>query len=225
VKILVVEDEPEMRQILKSSLEKEQFLVECASDLQSAIDKVVGYDYDCILLDVMLPDGSGLKLLEQLKAMKKADRVIILSAKDSLEDKLAGLESGADDYLPKPFHLAELNARVKSVLRRKLAEGQHALEAGNLTLNLADRAAQVNGQPLALNRKEFDILAYLTVNRDRLVRKTALAEHVWGDHADEMDSYEFIYAQIKNVRRKLTAAGANAEIQAVYGMGYKLTVA
>jgi DNA-binding response OmpR family regulator len=224
MKILVIEDEPVMCDIIVDALESEKFLVETATTFSLAMDKLMTYDYDCVLLDIMLPGGSGLTLLEELKKRKKQDSVIIISAKNSVDDKVRGLDLGADDYLPKPFHIAELKARVKSVIRRKNMEGQTFVELSNLKLNLEDRSVVIDGTPLALNRKEFDILMYFVSNKNRLINKTALAERIWGDHIDQADDFEFIYSQIKNLRKKLKDAGAGVEIQAVYGVGYKLMV-
>ncbi len=224
MKILIIEDETELMEVIRQSLEKENFLVESASDYHSALDKVISFDYDCILLDIMLPGGSGLDILQELKNLDKSDNVIIISAKDSLEDKLTGLDLGADDYLTKPFHIAELNARIKSVLRRKSFGGKNTVELANVKLDLDDRTLLIDNEPLILNRKEFDILTYMVVNKNRLVNKTSLAERVWGDHMDEADDYEFIYSQIKNLRKKLKDHGAGVEIQAVYGLGYKLLI-
>src|SRR5699024_9417076 len=170
-----------------------------------------------------LPGGSGLQLLEQLKKQGKSNNVIIISAKDSLDDKLKGLDLGADDYLTKPFHIAELNARVKAVLRRTKLEGKTGIEMTNIMLDINDRKLLVNHKNVPLNRKEFDILNYFLLNKNRLVTKTALAEHVWGDDIDQADNFDFIYSQIKNIRKKLQTAGAEIEIEAVYGIGYKLT--
>ncbi|MNR01337.1 Transcriptional regulatory protein BasR [compost metagenome] len=170
----------------------------------------------------MLPDGSGLDLLAELKRMNKSDNVIIISAKDALEDKVKGLDMGADDYLVKPFHIAELNARIKSVWRRKSLNGKNTMEYANVRIDLDERQVWIEGNELLLNRKEFDILSYLSVNKNRLVNKTALAEQVWGDYMDGADDYEFIYSQIKNLRRKLKENNAGIEIQAVYGIGYKM---
>ena len=224
MKILIIEDETELMEVIRQSLEKENFRVESAGDYDSALDKIISFDYDCILLDIMLPGGSGLDILQELKNLDKSDNVIIISAKDSLDDKLTGLELGADDYLTKPFHIAELNARIKSVLRRKSFGGKNNVELGNVKLDMDDRTLHIDNQPLPLNRKEFDILSYMVVNKNRLVNKTSLAEHVWGDHMDEADDYEFIYSQIKNLRKKLKESQAGIEIQAVYGLGYKLVV-
>lgn len=222
MKILVIEDEPGMRESMVQSLQQEKFVVESAADFYSAQEKLGIYEYDCILLDIGLPGGNGLVLLEDLKKQNKAEAVIIVSAKNSLEDKVTGLNLGADDYLAKPFHLAELHARVKSVLRRKKLDGSNFVNCDNLKIDAEQRMVWINEKELALNRKEFDILLYLVVNKDRLVNKSALAEHVWGDYIDETNSFDFVYSQIKNLRKKLKDAGADTEIQAVYGVGYKL---
>ncbi|GAA4175320.1 response regulator transcription factor [Sphingobacterium ginsenosidimutans] len=222
MKVLVIEDEAELREIVKGSLIKEDYIVETASDFRSALDKVSVYDYDCILLDIMLPGGSGLQVLDLLKKEGKSDNVIIISAKDSLDDKLKGLELGADDYLTKPFHIAELNARIKAVLRRKQRDGKNTLEMGNLVLDLHERSLSINGEAVPLNRKEFDILNYFLLNKNRLVSKNALAEHVWGDNTDQADNLDFIYSQIKNLRKKFLAEKAEVDFEAVYGIGYKL---
>ncbi len=223
MKILIVEDEPDLRETIRISLVKEHFVVETAADYFSALDKVNDYDYDCILLDIMLPGGSGLDLLRELKRLRRSDSVLIISAKDSLDDKVEGLELGADDYLTKPFHLAELNVRVKSVIRRRQAKGDVSITMGNLLLYPDKRQVEVGGVPLQLNRKEFDLLYYFIVNPDRVINKMSLAESVWGDNIDQVDSLDFIYSQVKNLRRKLKQAEATVELKAVYGFGYKLS--
>lgn len=222
MKILVVEDEPSLQEVIRTTLEKERYIVEVSDNLNGAIEKTGVYDYDCILLDIMLPDGSGLELLQHLKQNRKKENVIIISAKDSIDDKIAGLDLGADDYLAKPFHLAELVARVRSVLRRKHRDGEHTISVGNVTLFPDNFMVQVAGNPLELSRKEYDILHYFINRNGRLVSKSALAEAVWGDYIDQADNYDFIYAQMKNLRKKLADAGADIEIKAVYGAGYKL---
>lgn len=222
MKILVIEDEQELLNNIRESLEKEKFLVETVSDFYAAFDKISIYDYDCILLDIMLPNGSGIDILKELKKNNKTDNVIIISAKDSLDDKLLGLELGADDYLIKPFHLAELNARIKVVIRRKNLSGSNVIQLLNVDLDINERELKVNKAVVHLNRKEFDILCYFLMNKNRLVTKSALAEHVWGDNSDEADNFDFIYYQIKNLRKKLNDSKAKVNIEAVYGVGYKL---
>jgi len=223
MKVLIIEDEVELRHVIGESLLRENFVVEYARDFNAALEKSTSYDYDCILLDIGLPGGSGLDILRTLKKENKMSNVIIISAKDSLDDKLEGLDLGADDYLPKPFHVAELNARIRSVLRRKSFDGGNTASLGNLTLNFLDRTVAVEQMDLVLNRKEFDTLAYFMMNKNRLVNKNSLAEHVWGDYIDRVDDFEFIYSQIKNLRKKLKYSNASVEIQAVYGVGYKMT--
>lgn len=224
MKILIVEDEPALRELIQRSLEKERYITEVAPDYDTAIEKVEVYDYDCILLDIMLPGGNGLDLLKHLKDLRKKENVIVISAKDSLEDKILGLELGADDYLPKPFHLAELNARVKSVLRRKHRDGEHAIVMGNVRLLPDSFQVWINTEQLELSRKEYDILHYFMNRPNRIVNKNTLAESVWGDHIDQVDNFDFIYAQIKNLRKKLKNHQASIEIKAVYGFGYKLVM-
>lgn len=224
MKILLVEDEKELRDTVKTFLMKEKFVVECAEDYPTAVSKINDYDYDCILLDIMLPGGSGLSVLAKLKKLRKQDSVIIISAKNSIEDKVEGLELGADDYLAKPFHLAELNARIKSLLRRKKAGGDTSIILGNLTLYPDTRKVTIEDKELELNRKEFDLLYYFVSNPNRLINRTALAESVWGDHIDQADSLDFIYSQVKNLRKKMKTTGSQAEIKSVYGLGYKLTI-
>ena len=224
MKILIIEDEPSLRELIQRSLEKERYVVEAAADFQSGLRKIEDYDYDCVLLDIMLPDGNGLNLLEQLKKMRKRENVIIISAKDSLDDKVLGLELGADDYLPKPFHLAELNARIKSVIRRQRRDGEMDIRLANIRIVPDTFQVFVDDKEIELNRKEYDILLYFANRPGRLVSKNTLAESVWGDHIDQVDNFDFIYAQIKNLRKKLKDAGALAELKAVYGFGYKMTV-
>lgn len=224
MKILVVEDEKDLQEIILFSLEKEGFLVEAATEFNLALEKVLMYDYDCILLDINLPNGSGLDILKALKDQGKSDSVIIISARDSLDDKVAGLDLGADDYLTKPFHMAELNARVKSVIRRSAFEGKNEIRLGNLAIRLDEHTVWIDGEQLELNRKEFDILNYFAANKNRLINRSSMAEHVWGDNMDEADNFDFIYSQIKNLRRKLKEKNADIEIKSVYGIGYKLVL-
>ena len=222
MKILIIEDEKELRNTLQIFLEKEKFLVETATGYISALNKIADYDYDCILLDIMLPKGNGMQLLDELKAMKKNNSVIIISAKDSVEDKVLGLEKGADDYLSKPFHLAELLARVKSIIRRKNQQGEEVITFKNVQLYPEKRQVVVAGHPMHINRKEYDLLYYFMIRPEKLIQKTTLAEAVWGDDADQVDSLDFIYSQIKNLRKKLKNMQAEIDFQAVYGIGYKL---
>ncbi len=222
MKILIIEDEPSLRELMQRTLEKERYVVEVAENFRNAMQKISIYDYDCILLDIMLPDGTGLALLKFLKEQQKKDSVIIISAKDSIDDKVLGLELGADDYLAKPFHLAELSARIKSVIRRNQHFGAMAMEYGNVKIIPEQNQVFVDNIPLELSRKEYDILFFFISRPDYLIGKEALAEAVWGDHIDQTDNFDFIYAQIKNLRKKLKEANATAEIKAIYGFGYKM---
>lgn len=224
MKILIIEDEASLLEVMTSFLEKEQYVVESANTYQGALSKVADYDYDCILLDIMLPDGDGIDLLKELQKIKKNQNVIIISAKDSVEDKVAGLEIGADDYLSKPFHLAELNARIRSVFRRKDLQGDTLVRLENVTVNPTTHEAYVDGNRLKLNRKEYNILLYFMTRPNHLIDKAVLAEAVWGDHIDQADNFDFIYTQVKNLRKKMNEAGAGIEIKAVYGLGYKLAL-
>ncbi|SEL10738.1 response regulator transcription factor [Parapedobacter koreensis] len=220
--ILVIEDELSLQETIRESLEKENFHVETANAFDEAINKVSFFDYDCILLDIMLPGGSGLNILRHLRSIEKGDNVIIISAKDSVHDKITGLDLGADDYLTKPFHLAELNARVKSLLRRRSFGRKNTVSFQNIHVDMDNFSASIDETPLTLNRKEFDILVYFILNKNRIVSKPSLAEKVWGDYMEDADDYDFIYSQIKNLRKKLRDGGAKIRIQPVYGMGYRL---
>lgn len=221
MKILVIEDDADMREIIARSLRKERYVVETAETYRAARAKAMGYEYDCLLLDIMLPDGNGLDLLAELQRAGRRTNVIILSARDAIEDKVKGLDLGADDYLAKPFHLAELHARLKSVLRRRRG-GERLLRCGNVTADPEHFRVEVEGRPLELGRKEYDILVYFLNRPGRLVEKQTLAEAVWGDHIDQADNFDFIYAQMKNLRKRLKDASATIEIKTAYGFGYKL---
>lgn len=221
MKLLIIEDDASLSEIMCRALRSEGYVVESAPTFFDAEDKIAGYSYDCILLDIMLPDGNGLKLLEHIKSLDKGDRVIIISARDSIDDKVAGLDLGADDYLAKPFYMAELSARIKSVLRRGSAAVSKQMSAGNIELNIDSRRVSVAGSDVPLLKKEFDILLYFMQRPNHIVDKAVLAEAVWGDHIDAADNFQFVYAQIKNLRKRLTEAGATYNVKAVYGFGYK----
>ena len=229
MKLLIVEDESSLRELLARALRKEQYVVETASTYAEASDKLAAYSYDCILLDIMLPDGNGLQLLERLRRADKRENVIIISSDDepldlnsNPEDNKKTLKEGADDYLPKPFHLAELSARIQSVIRRSRGGGKGGIALGNVTLDPESCRVEIDGKEVALLKKEFDILSYFMQRPRHVVDKAVLAEAVWGDHVDQSDNFHFVYSQVKNLRRKLEEAGASIEIKAVYGFGYKL---
>jgi DNA-binding response OmpR family regulator len=222
MKLLVIEDELSLQEIMAATLRKDGYVVETASTYAAAVEKLGAYSYDCVLLDITLPDGNGLDLLEDMKRKGSRVNVIITSARDSIDDKIRGLELGADDYLAKPFHLAELAARIRSVTRRSRNAGELAYTAGNVSLYESSHKLLIAGREVALLKKEFDILKYFLMRPGHMVDKAVLAEAVWGDHADQSDDFQYVYAQIKNLRRKLSEAGADIEIKAVYGFGYKL---
>lgn len=222
MKILVIEDERSLQELIARALLKEHYVVEVASTYGEAWEKLSLFSYDCILLDIMLPDGNGLDLLKAFREEGKALTVIILSARNSLEDKIIGLEEGADDYLPKPFHTAELLARIKSVTRRSNGSGRNGIVYGNVKLNPDSRTVEVCGKALTLVKKEYDILHYFLLRPGHMVDKSVLAEAVWGDDIYLADNCDFIYSQVKNLRKKLEEAGADIEIKSVYGFGYKL---
>jgi len=222
MKILIIEDEVSLQEMMTLSLRKEGYVVENAEDFHAAMDKIAGYSYDCILLDINLPGGCGLDILEHVKKIGCRTDVIITSARDSIDDKVRGLELGADDYLAKPFHMAELVARIRSVARRSRNDGDMTYKAGNVSMDDVSKKVIVGGKPLTLLKKEFDILKYFLMRQGYTVDKAALAEAVWGDHIDQTDDFQFVYAQVKNLRRKLQDAGADIEIKSIYGFGYRL---
>ncbi len=221
MKLLVVEDEPELREMMVQVLKEQAWVVETAATYAEAEEKTDLYEYDCILLDLMLPDGNGLDLLESLQQKHNPPQILITSAKAAVEDRVKGLMSGADDYLPKPFDLGELVARVNSQLRRRQG-GKKSLQAGNVELFPDERRVVVDGNPLELLHKEYHILQYFITRPTRMVDKQSLAEAVWGDHADQSDNYNYVYQQVANLKRKLKEARASIEIRSVYGFGYKL---
>lgn len=221
MKVLIVEDELSILKNVKEYLEKEDYICEEASNFDEGLSKINDYDYDCVLLDINLPGGSGLKLLEHLKELNKMDGVIIISAKDSIQDKVRSLELGADDYLTKPFHLSELNARIKSLYRRKAFDGSNRLKLDNLTIDFAEKSLKVRDIPVKLTKTEFQLLQYLLANKNRVVPKESIAEHLYGDHIDQTDSYDFLYSHIKNLKKKILDAGSKDYIKSVYGLGYK----
>lgn len=220
MKILIIEDEQELAQSIAEYLSEENYLCEFAATYRLATDKIESYHYDCILLDIMLPDGNGIKILEELKKQDKQDGVIIISAKDALDDKIKALQIGADDYLTKPFHLAELAARVYSIIRRKQFGSTNIVQQNELHIDLLAKTVLVNNELIPLTKKEFDLLLYFIGNKNRVISKSTLAEHLSGDFADMLDNHDFIYAHIKNLKKKLNDAGCDNYLKTIYGTGY-----
>ncbi len=224
MKILIIEDERELAKSIVQYLRQESYVCEVAYTAQDGEEKIMLHDYDCILLDITLPDGNGLKILQTLKKEGKLEGVIIISAKNSLDDRIKGLNLGADDYLAKPFHLAELGARVSAVIRRKRFEGNNVLTFHEITIDLLGKTTSVNGKVVELTRKEYDLLLFLVSNKNRVVMKNAIAEHLSGDDAEVFDNFDFIYAHMKNLKKKLAEAGCPDYIRTIYGLGYKFEV-
>lgn len=220
MKILIIEDEPTLAKSIESYLTREKHICEIAATFELGSEKIGLYQYDCILLDIGLPDGDGLTLLKMLKASKKSDGVIIISAKDSLDDRITGLTLGADDYLLKPFHLPELNARIQAVMRRRNFDGNTNITFDVIEVNPSARQVMVKGQEVTLTTKEYDLLLYFIANKNRVVSKNSIAEHLWGDNMDQADSFNFLYSHIKNLRKKLMDKGAADYVNTVYGIGY-----
>ncbi len=221
MKILIVEDEPSLCESIEHYLQEEGNICEVAMDYGQAHQKIHVYAYDCILVDIGLPGGSGLTLIEDLKNNHAEAGIIITSAKDSLDDRIEDLDLGADDYLTKPFHLSELNARIKAVERRKKFDGEHAFSTGSLTIYPAKKQVFAGDEEIELTSKEYDLLNYFITNKNRVLSKEAIAERVWGDHYDMVDSFDFIYVHIRNLRKKIKEKADNDPIKTVYGMGYK----
>lgn len=224
MKILVIEDEKGLRDEILRYFIQDGDICESAIDLRSALEKIALYKYDCILLDLSLPDGDGMKLIENLRKIRKDDGLLIISARDSLDDKLIGLNMGADDYLVKPFHLSELKARVAAIVRRKSFQGNNTLDFEEICIDFQAKQVTVLEQAVSLTRKEYELLLYFIANKAKVVSKTAIAEHLWGDQIDSADSFDFIYTHVKNLRKKLIEAGSSDYIHSVYGMGYKFSV-
>ena len=223
MKILVIEDEQALSDSILAYFTGEGNICELARDFASASEKIAVYHYDCILLDLGLPGGEGLELLTQLKSTNKKDGVLIISARHSLDDRLAGLDLGADDYLVKPFHLSELKARVSAIVRRKNFDGNNAISFNEIKVDVSAMKITVNDQPVALTKKEFDLLIYFISNKNKVVTKNAMAEHLWGDEMDLSDDFDFIYTHVKNLKKKLSEAGAKDYLRSVYGIGYKFS--
>jgi DNA-binding response OmpR family regulator len=222
MKLLIIEDEPILLKDLGEFAGKEGYLYELAQDYSTAVEKIMLYDYDCVILDINLPDGSGFDIIQKLRKHQKSDGIIILSARDSLDDKIKGLGLGADDYLTKPFYYSELNARIKAIIRRKKFNTNKDILFGNILIDLDQHLVKIGNEPLNFTKKEFAILTHLISNQKRVVTKTALSEYIWGDYVDEANSFDYLFSQIKNLKRKLKVAGALVEIKNIYGVGYQI---
>ena len=222
MKILIVEDEEDLLSSLIAFSKKESYQLDIAKNFSEASERIALYEYDCILLDITLPDGNGLDLLENLKKTHKTDGVIVISARNSLDDKIKGLDLGADDYLTKPFHFSELNSRIQAVIRRKKFDAPHTISLANLEIDLKKHTVNIEDHHVTLTKKEFDILQYLIANKNRVVSKTSLAEYTWGDHLDDHNSFDFLFVHIKNLKKKLRQGGAKVQIKNIYGVGYQI---
>lgn len=224
MKLLIIEDEVDLRNIILKYLQKEGYVCEIAGDFLEGYKKINNYEYDCVLVDLNLPKGDGINLVRMLREDKSEAGVIIISARNSTEERIKGLEVGADDYLTKPFNLSELNARIKAVVRRKTNHISKEIIYGNLKINFDERSVKIYDAKLNLTKKEYEILIYLIRNKNRVVTKDSIAEHLWGDYMDEAVSFDFIYAHVKNLRKKLTEKDCGDYLKTIYGIGYKFEV-
>ncbi len=221
MKVLMVEDEKHLLETVATFLQGEGFLCEKADSYFAAEDKLAAFDYDMIILDITLPDGNGLDLLQKIKNSESDAGVLIVSARDALDDKLTGLDLGADDYITKPFHLSELHSRIRAVLRRRKFNGTKELVFREFRLLPDQREAFVNDRKLVLTPKEYDLLLYFLINKNRLLTRQSIAEHLWGDYMDSVDRFDFVYTHMNNLRKKIKKAGGSNYIVTVYGIGYK----
>jgi DNA-binding response OmpR family regulator len=221
MKILIIEDEIELQQSIQKYLEYQGFVCEAVNDFVNGIRKVQQYEYDCVVVDINLPNGSGLDIVKILKEIESKSGIIIISARNALEDKLAGLELGSDDYLTKPFHLSELNARIHAIIRRRNFKGSKIISFNEIKLNPEGHVVTVNGSVVDLTEKEYQLLEYFIANRGRVLTKAAIASHVWGDEYEQVSQYDFIYTHIKNLRKKIIEAGAEDYLKTVHGVGYR----
>jgi len=223
MKLLIIEDEKELAASIASYLKNENYTCEIASNFKQALDKIETSDYECIALDITLPGGSGMQLLKELKNNKKTDGVIIISAKNSIEDRINGLRLGADDYLVKPFHLSELAARINAIIRRKMHSGNNVIRFNEISIDTLAKEVRVKEDPVELTRKEYELLVYFLSNQRKVISKNALISHLWSQEMGTGESADIIYTHIKNLRKKLNEKGCGDYIRSLYGMGYKLT--
>ncbi len=223
MKLLIIEDEPELASNMIAYLRQENYTCDAAGGYLEAIRKTESWDYDCIILDITLPDGSGLRVLQDLKKNHKNDGVIIISARNSIDDRIHGLKLGADDYLVKPFHLSELAARVAAIIRRKMYDGNNVISFQEISIDTMANEVSVHRKPVELTGKEYQLLLYLISNKGKVIPKNALMAHLWIEEMGYGESFDFIYTHIKNLRKKLQQQGCKDYIKSVYGIGYKLT--
>ena len=223
MKLLIIEDEKELAASIASYLKNENYTCEIASNFKQALDKIETSDYECIALDITLPGGSGMQLLKELKNNKKTDGVIIISAKNSIDDRINGLRLGADDYLVKPFHLSELAARINAIIRRKMYSGNNVIRFNEISIDTLAKEVRVKEDPVELTRKEYELLVYFLSNQRKVISKNALISHLWTQEMGTGESADIIYTHIKNLRKKLSEKGCGDYIRSLYGMGYKLT--
>ncbi len=221
MKILIVEDEIELLTAVSNYLVKENHICELAENYQKADEKISIYEYDIILLDIGLPDGNGLELIKAIKQNNLRAGIIVISAKNSTDDKITGLDLGADDYMTKPFQLSELNSRIKAVLRRRQSNGSNTIGFNEISIDTDSKEVRINDRKIKLTRKEHELLMYFLINKNRVLTKEAIAEHLWGDNIDMADNFDFIYTHLNNIRRKIKSAGGKDYIRTLYGMGYK----
>jgi len=221
VKVLIIEDDRSLSASIHDYLHLEGHICEVAYNFNQGLLKTADNRYDCIIVDIGLPDGNGLNIIKELKEAKVTDGVLILSARSSLDDKLTGLKIGADDYLTKPFHFAELSARINSIYRRNKILGMNEISFNEIKVNTAANQAYVNDNALNLTRKEYDLLLFFITNRNRVITKESIVEHLWGDDVILTDSFDFVYTHVKNMRKKIVAAGGRNYVKCIYGFGYK----
>ena len=221
MKLLLIEDEKELALSIQKYLTEANYICEWARNLQEAIDRITIYEYDCILLDLMLPDGNGFEVLKELKHLNKTEGIIIISAKETLETRIEGFNLGADDYLTKPFHLSELLVRIQALIRRKNFKGSNIVTFNEIQIDLLAKTVMVKNNKIDITKKEIDLLLYLIGNDKRVLSKSAIAEHLSGEMADMLDNHDFVYAHIKNLKKKLSDAGSGDYIKSIYGLGYK----
>ena len=223
MKILLIEDEKDLLDSMKLYLESEGYRCETAMDYEKASEKINMYAYDCVVVDITLPKGNGLQIVKELKVKNSEAGIIIVSAKNSLDDKLKGLELGSDDYLTKPFHLSELNARIKAIVRRKNFDGKDEIVVNEIRISIPSREVFIDGKPLSLTSKEYALLLFFIASKNKVITKNAIAEHLWGDDMDQSDSFDFIYTHIKNLRKKMLDKGGEDYIKTIYGIGYNFS--